>query len=105
MRDIHLLILALQEAEKSVLNELKKQYPVGTKVVYKLRGGKDALCYQEQEGKVVGHIGGLEGRLRVELAQSRSAKYTGHTRRYVTSMPIFKIIRRGEYVASPLEGR
>lgn len=94
MKNIPHLLLALIAAEKSVLDELKKQYPVGTKVLYRLRGGKDAHKYPFQEGKVVGHIGGREGRLRVELAQSRNSKNTGHDRRYVTSVPLAKIKER-----------
>lgn len=85
-------VAAVAKAVAALIAELKREYPEGTKVIYRLRGGADAHRYPEQQGTVVGHTD--DGRLRVELAQSRGAKATGLDRLYVTSLPASKIIRK-----------
>lgn len=72
--------------------ELQSSYPVGMRVLYRLRGGKDAAKYPWQEGTVVGYAN--DGRrLRVELAPSRSAKYMGHERKRIETIRVSKIRR------------
>lgn len=90
--NIHELLAELEKAESAVLAELKRLYPVGTKIGYRLHGGKDAHRYPVQEGEVVGHIGGGEARLRVKLARSRNARLMDRDDCYVTSIPLQKII-------------
>lgn len=77
MKNIAHLLFALQAAEKSVLDELKNQYPVGStvKVLYRPE-------VKINEYTVIGHRGGMEGRLVVRLGKD------GHQ----TSIPFVKIV-------------
>lgn len=90
MSKLEKLMKALLRAEADYLAELKRAYPVGTKVQYRLRGGKDAHRYPWQEGEIVGyHKDGR--RLRVRLAPSRASKITDHGDRHVESLPPSKV--------------
>lgn len=90
MTKLEKLAKEIERAEAAFLVELKRAYPIGTTVTYRLRGGKDAHKYPWQEGRVIGYAQDAR-RLRVELAQSRGAKQTGIERLYVTSLPISKV--------------
>lgn len=90
MSKLDVLLKDLERAEAAYLAELKRAYPVGKKVLYRLRGGSDADKYPWQEGEVVGYAKDSK-RLRVRLAESRGARATGLDRRYVTTLPLSKI--------------
>lgn len=84
------LLKDIERAEAAYLKELKRQYPIGKTVTYRLRGGPGAHRYPWQEGRVVGYA--ADGRrLRVELAASRSSVQIGHDHRYINSLPLTKI--------------
>ena len=86
------LLKDLERAEAAFLKELKRAYPVGKKVTYRLRGGADVDKYPWQEGNVAGYA--KDGRrLHVELAESRSARVMQSDRRHVETLPISKIRR------------
>ena len=89
MKHINDLILAVEIAEAKLLDALADAYPIGCKVIYRLRDG-----VPEQEGEIVGHIGGRDAEMRVKLALSRGSKTVGHSHRYVTTLQARKIIRR-----------
>lgn len=89
MTKLERLMQKVVDAENAVFEELVRLYPVGCKVAYRLREG-----VLEQEGEIVGHIGGREGEVRIELALARGGKRMGHSRRYTTTLQARKIIRR-----------
>lgn len=90
MTKLEKLLREVEKAEIAFLKELKRAYPVGTKVLYRLRGGGDADRYPWQRGEVVGYAN--DGRrLRVKLALSRAAKSLGWTDRHVETLPISKL--------------
>lgn len=90
MTKLEKLLKEIERAEAAFAKELRRQYPVGAAVTYRLRGGKDADRYPWQEGEIVGyHKDGR--RLRVRLAPSRYATRMERPDRHVNSLPISKI--------------
>lgn len=89
MTKLERLMQKVVDVENAVLEELVRLYPIGCKVIYRLREG-----VTEQEGEIVGHIGGRDGEMRVQLAPGRGARTIGHSRLYITTLQARKIIRR-----------
>ena len=95
MTDIYEMLDELGRAEDKFYEALRVAFPVGLKVTYRLRGGKDAERYPWQEGEVVGYANDRR-RLRVKLAPSRSSKYTGHERPRIETLQIAKLKRHSD---------
>ena len=74
-------------AKGALLVSLIAEFPIGTAVVYRLRGSAP-----EQIGEVVGYAVARPGFLRVKLARARHDR--GEDNRYITSMPFTKIVRK-----------
>lgn len=90
MTKLEKLFTDLARIEAAIRQELERDYPIGMKVTYRLRGGKDADRYPWQQGKVVGYA--KDGkRLRVQLALSRASRGLGYTHRRVETLPISKV--------------
>lgn len=78
-------VAALILAERLLLVELQRIFPVGSIVEYRIKAGA-----RIQEGEIIGHVGGREARLKIRLARARYDR--GEDNRYETSIPLRKIL-------------
>lgn len=85
---IQALLNILQHTEAELREELAKEYPIGCKVVYRLREGTP-----EQIGTVLGHPGGLDGMVKIRYQKSRRS---ASGKPYEQNLPAKKILRRTE---------
>lgn len=83
------LLKRVVAAEDAVLAELKRMYPIGCEVEYRLRAGVPTKF-----GTVKKHIGGREGEMRVLLAPNPRSDPSVRSQRYETTLQARKIIRR-----------